>query len=78
MKIVVLGGSPKGAISVTMQYVNYIQKVFPSHEYEVIQISSRIKKLERDMQAFREAIEQVRSADLVIWAFPLYVLLVPS
>jgi multimeric flavodoxin WrbA len=78
MKIVVLGGSPKGAVSVTMQYVNYIQKVLPAHEYEVLQISSRIKKLEKDMQAFSEVVEQVRSADLILWAFPLYVLLVPS
>ena len=78
MKIVVLGGSPKGATSVTMQYVNYIRKVLPAHEYEIVQISSRIRKLERNMQAFSEVIEQVRISDLVLWAFPLYVLLVPS
>ncbi len=78
MKVVVLGGSPKGATSVTMQYVNYIKKVLPEHEYEILQISRRIKKLERDRQAFSEVIGKVRSSDLVIWAFPLYVLLVPS
>jgi multimeric flavodoxin WrbA len=78
MKVVVLGGSPKGTTSVTMQYVNYIRKVLPSHDYEVIQISSRIKKLERDEHAFSEVIEHVRSSTLVIWAFPLYVLFVPS
>ena len=78
MKVIVLGGSPKGATSVTMQYVNYIKKVIPEHEYEILQISSRIRKLERDMQAFSEVIEKVRSSDLVIWAFPLYVLSVPS
>ena len=78
MKIVVLGGSPKGKTSVTMQYVNYIKKVLPEHEYEILQISSRIKKLEKDTQAFSEIIDKVRSADLVMWAFPLYVLLVPS
>ena len=78
MKIVVLGGSPKGKTSVTMQYVHYIRKVLPAHEFEILQISSRIKKLEKDEQAFSEVIEQVRSADLVLWAFPLYVFLVPS
>ena len=29
MKIVVLNGSPKGDISVTMQYVAYLKKKFP-------------------------------------------------
>jgi len=32
MKITVLNGSPKGIKSVTMQYVQYIQKMFPQHE----------------------------------------------
>ena len=32
MKIIVLNGSPKGDISVTMQYVRFIQKKFPQHE----------------------------------------------
>jgi hypothetical protein len=32
MKIIVLNGSPKGELSVTMQYVHYLQKVFPDNE----------------------------------------------
>jgi len=32
MKIVVLNGSPKGPVSVTMQYVSYIAKRHPEHE----------------------------------------------
>ena len=30
MKIIVLNGSPKGAKSVTMQYVHYIQNIHPN------------------------------------------------
>lgn len=78
MKIVALGGSPKGKISVTLQYVLFLQKVLPGHEFEIVQISSRIRKLEKDESTFTEVIEKVRSADLVLWAFPLYVFLVPS
>ncbi len=33
MKIVVLHGSPKGEVSVTMQYVRYLQHTFPRHEF---------------------------------------------
>jgi multimeric flavodoxin WrbA len=76
MKIVVLNGSPKGDISVTMQYVLYIRKKFPDHEYEILNIAHEIKKIERDTAAWDKIIERVRSADLVVWAFPLYVLLV--
>jgi hypothetical protein len=35
MKIVVLNGSPKGEYSVTLQYVHYIQKKFPGHEWKI-------------------------------------------
>ena len=78
MKIIVLNGSPKGKISVTMQYVQFIQKKFPQHELKILNISQRIKKIEKDENAFQEIIDQVRSSDGVLWAFPLYFFLVPS
>lgn len=76
MKIVVLSGSPKGEKSVTLQYVRYIQKVYPQHQLEIEHLVPRIKKLEGDEQAFGEIVERVRAADGVLWAFPLYVCLV--
>jgi len=78
MKIVVLAGSPKGEVSVTMQYVEFLRLEFPEHECKVIQVSQRIQKIENDPQAFAEIIEEVRAADGVLWAVPLYVYLVPS
>jgi multimeric flavodoxin WrbA len=78
MKIVVLNGSPKGDLSVTMQYVNFIQKKFPEHELKVLNIASQIKKIEKDEKVFQEMMDEVRSSDGVLWAFPLYYLLVPS
>lgn len=59
-----------------MQYVHFIQKVFPQHELEIIHVAQRIKKIERDEQVFQEIIDQVRNSDGVLWAFPLYVFLV--
>ena len=76
MKIVVLSGSPKGETSVTLQYVRYIQKVYPQHQLEIEHVVPRIRKLENDEQAFAEIVERVRAADGVLWAFPLYVFLV--
>jgi multimeric flavodoxin WrbA len=78
MKIAVLNGSPKGDISVTMQYVKFIQKKFLKHELKILNISHGIKRIEKDENAFREIIEEVKASDGVLWAFPLYYLLVPS
>jgi len=78
MKITVLNGSPKGHLSVTMQYVNFIQKKFPHHELKIFNIASTIKKIEKDEKTFREIMDDVRSSEGVLWAFPLYYLLVSS
>jgi len=78
MKVVVLNGSPKGDVSVTMQYVAYLRKKFPEHSYEIINAAQRIGTMERDAAAFETICGSVRSANLVIWAFPLYYLLVCS
>ncbi|MGD0081095.1 MAG: NAD(P)H-dependent oxidoreductase [Methanoregula sp.] len=78
MKIVVLNGSPKGDISVTMQYVAFIRKKFPEHRYEILNVAHDIRKLEKDTEAWNKTIESIRSADMVLWAFPLYYLVVSS
>ncbi len=78
MKIVVLNGSPKGDVSVTMQYIAYIRKKFPDHSYEILNIAHEIKKIESDMAVWDRTLESIRSADLVLWAFPLYYLVVCS
>jgi len=73
MTITVLGGSPKGATSVTMQYVDYLRRRYPAIEFDVRQPAIRIRKLEADRGAFDAVVEAVRAADAVLWAFPLYV-----
>jgi multimeric flavodoxin WrbA len=78
MKIVVLNGSPKGDVSVTMQYVAFIRKKFPEHSYEILNIAHEIKKIEKDELAWNKMLGSIRSADMIVWAFPLYFLLVCS
>lgn len=78
MNISVLNGSPKGDLSVTMQYVKFIEKKFDGHNFNYINISQKIVKIESDEIHFNELIAEIDKSDLVIWGGPLYVCLVPS
>lgn len=78
MKISVLNGSPKGMTSVTMQYVHYIQNKFPQHELKIFSISRKIKNLENDPNKLQEILDHIQTADGVLWATPVYYLLVPA
>ena len=76
MKITVLNGSPKGELSVTIQSVAYLARIYPQHEFNIIHIAQRIKRLETDQAVFNQVIDQVRASDAVLWGFPLYILIV--
>ena len=78
MNIVILNGSPKGDLSVTLQYVRYAARKFPEHSFQFFSIAQNIRKLEKDEAAFQEVMTAVKGSDAVIWAFPLYFLLVCS
>lgn len=78
MKIAVLNGSPKGNVSVTMQYAHFLEQRFPEAEFKFFDVALKIKKLEKDEKSFQEVIASVAAADAVLWAFPLYFLVVCS
>jgi multimeric flavodoxin WrbA len=76
VKIVVLNGSPKGEQSITMQYVRYLGKKFPQHEFHILHIARDIQNIEGNPQLFEEIIECIAVADGILWGVPLYYLLV--
>ncbi len=78
MKIIVLNGSPKGDLSVTMQYILFLQMKFSQHELKIINVAQKIKKLEKNRNSFLEIIEDIKLSDGIIWGFPLYYMLVCS
>ena len=78
MKILVLNGSPKGDLSVTMQFVAFLAKMNPQHNLKIINIAQQIKHIENDGRKFDEVMAEIETADGVLWAFPLYVFLVHS
>lgn len=78
MNILVLNGSPKGDLSVTLQYAHFIQKKFPQHQFKFFNISQLIAKIEHDGKLFNEILDAVKTSQGILWVFPVYYLLVPS
>ena len=78
LKVIVLSGSPKGDLSVTLQYVNFIAKKFPQHSYQTYHVGEQIQKVARDEKAFQKIMNDIQSSDAVIWSFPIYAFLIPS
>ena len=78
MKIIILNGSPKGKLSVTLQYMNFIKKKFPQHAFRVHHIGELINRIVRNDDLFQEIMDDIKSSDAVIWSFPIYVCLIPS
>ena len=78
MKIIVLNGSPKGEYSITLQYVKFLQKVYTEINFQVLHVSQKIKKLEKNEEYFNDLVEEVKNADMILWIFGLWVLAVPA
>jgi multimeric flavodoxin WrbA len=78
MNILVIAGSPKGETSVTRQYVNYLRNQFVEHDWSLVDVAFGIRRLETSPEAFTKVLAEVRRADIVLWAFPVYFMLVPA
>lgn len=78
MKICVLNGSPKGRESVTMQYVRFLELAYPDHTFSLVDISQRIMSIEKNEKDFSSVIASVAAADAILFATPVYYMLVPA
>ena len=75
MKVLIINGSPRGRYSVTLQSCLYLEKCFPQHSFEYLNVGAGIGTFERDMAP---ALKAMVSAELIIFAYPVYTFLVPS
>ncbi|MBN2694946.1 NAD(P)H-dependent oxidoreductase [bacterium] len=78
MNILVINGSPKGEKSVTMQYVKFIENSFKGHNFSYVNVSQRIDKIEKSKDEFNSIMEKVKESDGVIFATPVYFMVVPA
>lgn len=76
--IIVLNGSPKAKQSITLQHIKLFMQQNTELDFEVINISSPIKKIENDLEYFQKIVGKITRADAVIWSFPVYYALIPS
>ena len=74
MNILVLNGSPKGKYSITLQTINYLSKIHPEHNFDVLDVGHRIKALERD---FSPALEAIKKAEVLLFSYPVYTFIAP-
>ena len=78
MQICVISGSPKGEKSVTLQYVRFLEQAFPEHTFSVAHVGQEIKTIEQRKEALDGLLATVKECDGVLWATPVYVMLVPA
>lgn len=75
MNICVLNGSPRGKYSTTVHTSLYLERRYPEHHFEYLNVGTKINAYERDMS---EPIEAMRRADLIVFSYPVYTFIAPS
>ena len=75
MKFLVLNGSPKGKYSITLHTSLYLEKLYPEHEFKVLNVGQQIKSLEKD---FSKALELIKEVDVLLFSYPVYTFIAPS
>ncbi len=74
MNICVLNGSPKGKYSITLHTALYLQKKFPEHNFEIVNVGQKIRYLENN---FSEPLAAIEKADVLLFSYPVYTFIAP-
>lgn len=78
MKICVLSGSPKGEESITLQHIRFLERAYPEHTFAVHHAGQHIGVLESKEEEFSKVIASADTADMILFATPVYYLLIPA
>ena len=74
MNILVINGSPKGKYSITLQTINYLERMYPYHSFNVLNAGQSIRSIEKD---FTKSREMLLAADAIIFSYPVYTFVAP-
>ncbi len=77
MRIVVLNGSPKGNMSITLQSVEYLKHHFVDDDFEVFHIGQQIRQYEKSTNLLQRCVDSIEQADLVLFIYPVYTFIAP-
>ena len=78
MKVCVLGGSPKGELSVTLQSVRFLEKTFKEARFTCFHVGQTIRAIVEKEEKRQAMASALRESDLVLLATPVYSFTVPS
>lgn len=76
-KILILNASPKGEFSLTLQYARYMVAHEPGVEASIIHVGEKLTDMEFDQSWLDETLAAIEGCDAIIWATPVYTMLVP-
>ncbi|MBR2472584.1 MAG: NAD(P)H-dependent oxidoreductase [Clostridia bacterium] len=75
MNILVINGSPKGKYSITLQTINYLERRFPDHNFNILNAGQSIRSIERN---FTKSRDMLIEADAILFSYPVYTFIAPS
>jgi len=78
MKILVLNGSPKKKLSVTLQSLKFLELHHSDHSFEYVQVIKELRTWEDEPSELISFCQSLKEFEIIIWAFPVYHLLVPA
>ncbi|NBK24488.1 MAG: iron-sulfur protein, partial [Spirochaetia bacterium] len=76
-KVVIVNASPKGEYSLTLQYARYLVTREPNIEWSIINVGQQLTDMEYDKAWFAESLVLLEQCEAIIWATPVYTMLVP-
>ena len=77
-QFIVINGCPKGKKSITLKFVEYLQKKNPQIEFQYFHVAQDIRKYSARPDAWKPLLEALENAQGVIWSFPVYVFHAPA
>lgn len=75
MKALIINGSPKGARSITLQTLKYLELKFPEDSFTFINIALNDKALNKSLP---DIVKLINETNIVVFSYPVYTFMAPA